>query len=440
MKIRFFLIFLVSCFSIFAGDIGDYQIRLTEVTMDNFPGLHSYTAGEYDGEWLLIGGRIEGLHSRQPRAAFLASENNTNIYVINPETGEVWFAPLPAEPLSIFDQLQSTNMQFEQYHEILYLTGGYGYSTSAGDYITYSYLTAIDIPRLISSVKQGEIDLKAIYQSSDERVQVTGGQLRRIGERFFLVGGNRFTGQYRPMSGGRGFTQEYTNQIRSFLISRTDGYPVLMEYQAVTDKDELHRRDYNLVPQIFPDGTQGLTAFSGVFQYGADIPWLNTVDIFTDRYTPVIGFSQNLNQYHTANMAVHDAESNTMYTIFFGGIGRYGINEAGELIDDPLIPFRRTISMISRNDTGQMMERQIGMMPGYLGTAAEFFPCPDTQQNDQGIIMLGSLRPDIIKAGYIYGGIESSSANIFNINDGTQSRASNRMFLVELVKDQHSRD
>jgi hypothetical protein len=54
--------------------------------------------------------------------------------------------------------------------------------------------------------------------------------------------------------------------------------------------------------------------------------------------------------------------------------------------------------------------------------------------HEREILQLNSLSSDSTLVGYIYGGIESSAANIFFINDGTQSSASNQIFKVYVVK------
>jgi hypothetical protein len=40
----------------------------------------------------------------------------------------------------------------------------------------------------------------------------------------------------------------------------------ISNYQTVTDAVHLHRRDYNLLPQVFPNGELGYTISSGVFK------------------------------------------------------------------------------------------------------------------------------------------------------------------------------
>ena len=420
-----------------AQDIGDRLVVLQEVTIPDMPGLHSFAWGQDNGEWLMIGGRTEGLHRRQPFAAFQASFNNTTVYVVNPSTSEIWTAPLSTLPTAIFEQLQCTNMEFEQRGNTLYIIGGYGFSATANDHITHGKLTAVDVPGTIAAIKNNSSMVPHFRQLSDTRLAVTGGYVGVLNDVFHLVGGQRFIGRYNPMGPdfGPGFIQEYTNAIRRFEIDDDGTSMSLVNFTETIDTANLHRRDYNLTSQIFPDGTQGFTAFSGVFQYASDIPWLNTVDITASSYTVVPVFEQLLNQYHTAHMAAHSTSLNSMNTVFFGGIGRYFFDANNQLMDDINVPFVNTISRVERSGNGTMTETAIGNMPALLGAGAEFILNPSVPRLFNDVIDLDQLAGDTVLAGHIVGGIESSAANIFFINTGTQSSAAARVFRVLLVED-----
>ncbi|MFN9325547.1 MAG: hypothetical protein ACK6A5_09190, partial [Flavobacteriales bacterium] len=139
MKIRPLSLFLFALpFALSAQHLGDRRVVLQEVTIPNMPGIQSFAWGQHEGEWLLIGGRTDGLHRRQPFAAFLAADNNTTAYVVNPTTTEVWSASLSSLPTAVFEQLQCTNMEFEMRGNTLYIIGGYGFSPTANDHITHS--------------------------------------------------------------------------------------------------------------------------------------------------------------------------------------------------------------------------------------------------------------------------------------------------------------
>ena len=113
-----------------------------------------------------------------------------------------------------------------------------------------------------------------------------------------------------------------------------------------------------MLSQVFPNDDLGLTVFSGAFQYVTDLPWLNTVDIVNGNYKVKPGFYQHLNQYHSAYTPIFDSITNEMHSILFGGIGWYFFDKSGTLIDDKNVPFVKTVSMISRDSSGNMNEKK----------------------------------------------------------------------------------
>jgi hypothetical protein len=208
---------------------------------------------------------------------------------------------------------------------------------------------------------------------------------------------------------------------------------IVTHLQAITDEVNLHRRDYNVVPQILPNQQEGLTAFSGVFQVGADLPFLNCVNIDSSAYNVNNDFSQYYNHYHCANIPLYSAATNEMHNLFFGGISQY-YDSAGVLVQNNDVPFVKTIARVTRDANGTMAEYKLPIeMPALLGAGAEFIPT-DVPVYPNEVIKLDALTSDSTLLGYIYGGINSSEPNIFWVNDGTQSIASNGIFKVFLIK------
>lgn len=421
----------------FAQTPEEFLIEIEPLVIDSAPGVHSFSWGHTnDGKWVVIGGRIDGLHRRQPWAAFLEQDNNKFVFVIDPVSEGVWYSDLSVLSASLYEQLQSTNQQFFQRDSMLYITGGYGYSATAADHITHPYLTAVSVDELANAVINATSITPYFRQIMDLNMKVTGGQLGILNDRFYLVGGNLFDGAYNPMgpNNGPGFVQVYSNDIRAFDIVDDGVNLSIQNYVATHDTINLHRRDYNMAPQVFPNGTEGFTAFSGVFDYN-DFPYLNTVDIDETSYSVNNSFNQYLSQYHSAKIPVFDANANTMHTLFFGGLSQYTLDAQNNLVEDQNVPFVKTISRVTRFSNGSMQE--IGLdyveMPTLVGAGAEFIPI---QQyfSSRHILDLNAVPQTKTLIGYIYGGIESSAANIFEINDGTQSFASNVIFKVFINK------
>ena len=256
----------------------NFHFQLQPVQVAGFNGVQSAATGIWEGKIAVLGGRTDGLHRRQPFASFLPDGNNPQIYVIDPVGSASWSAPVASLPTGIQEQLLASNLQFNQNGPWLYLTGGYGYSPTAGDHVTHNKLTVVRLDSLMHAVQTGQPVVPWFRQVADDRFAVTGGQLGLQDGVFYLAGGHLFEGRYNPMNHPT-FTQTYVTEVRRFTIS-DDGQNLSVNFlPAWSDPINLHRRDNNMLPQIFPDGRRGFTNFSGVFQQSADLPYLNSVDM-----------------------------------------------------------------------------------------------------------------------------------------------------------------
>lgn len=434
MKIMTFFIGLLLSVNLMGQADFPFKISLEPFTINGVSGLHSYAMGQYDGKWVVIGGRLDGLHARQPFNAFPASQNNQSIFVISPENNSVQSTTINSLPLGLREQLQSTNMQFFQDGDYLIIVGGYGYSHSEGDHITYPYLTVVDLPKLVESIENGMDISDSFQQIADDYFAVTGGNLGKIGEEYYLVGGHRFDGRYNPMNMPT-FIQTYTDGIRKFTI---DGFENNLSFEStgtISYAIHLHRRDNNLLPQIYPDGTFGYTIFSGVFQINQNLPFLYPVDITAEGYQAIESFNQYLSHYHSAKVALFDENENSMHNLFFGGMSQF-YYENENLIQDNNVPFVKTISRVSRDSEGILTEVKLPIeMPDLLGASAEFFINEDLQFVEKDIINISNIQTDSVLLGYIFGGIHSNGLNPFSQNNTGITSASTQAFKVWIARE-----
>ena len=411
-----------------------FSLSLEEIEIPDLPGKQSYVYGVYGGEWLVFSGRTEGLHRPQPSAAFPPEANNREVLVVNPNTRQVWSTGIATLPAPLQEQVQSSNLNFTQDKEHLYACGGYAHAAAQDAHTTFDRMLVVDLAGAIAAVKANG-DLSPHFHSfQDPRMAVTGGQLARLGDDFYLVGGHRFEGVYNPNGAefGDGFVQEYTNAIRRFQIAQDSaGNFQLTNCHEVVDSLQLHRRDFNLIPQVFSDGEPGFTAFSGVFQYEEDLPWLNAVHIGPGGYRVVPEFEQIFSHYNCARLPLYSKAQGAMHNYFFGGMAQYYLDEAGELVNDLNVPFVKMISRVTRRDDGQMAEYNTGMeMPGFLGAGAELIPNPGAPWLPHGVLEIDLLPEGRQLVGYIYGGIESSERNLFFTQEDRESWPSRRVFEV----------
>jgi len=413
----------------------NYTIELEAISIPGLQGLHSYAFAQHDGKWLIIGGRKDGLHARQRFNAFPAAQNNTEIYVIDANSKQFWTASLNSLTTGIKEQLQSTNMSFTQSSDTLYIVGGYAFSATANNHITFPNLATVNVSGLINAVINGTAITSFFKQITDNRFAVTGSQLGKIGNTFYLVGGHKFDGQYNPM-GNPTYTQTYTNEIRKFEVNNSDAIIVINNYNTISDAVHLHRRDYNLLPQIFPDGSEGFTISSGVFQPSVDLPYLYPVDIKASGIDPITSFNQYLSNYHGAKACLYDSVSNSMHNLFFGGMSQY-YYQNGALVQDNNVPFVKTISRLTRSADGTLTEYQLPIeMPGLKGASAEFIPNHNLPHFPSEIIKLSRVAADTILIGHIYGGLLSPWLNPFTDNQTTTTSADNAIYAVRLIKNE----
>lgn len=413
MKI-FFTTFILFCSVIcnvylFASD-EPYTIEVEEVVMPGTPAIHSFAFAQSDGKWLFIGGRINGLHGFTPATSFPKQYSNKNVFVVDPVTGQTWSRNIFTDfPFSVSDQLRSTNMQYFQDGNKLYITGGYGYDSTVNSLKTFPLLTVIDVREMINGVISGTSVSPYLRQTSDVRMQVTGGEMFKLGDYFYLLGGHVFTGGYR-----RGINnQVYTNQFRKFKINDNGVTVNISDYTAQTDTVEYHRRDMNVVPALKPGGVnEYYILYGGVFKSNIDLPYLNP--IYIDESSAVVdyGYEQKMNQYTTANMNVFDLNSGKMHTTFFGGISLYSYNEITQTLEyDSLVPFINDITTLTRFSNGSSEEKiSAEKMPALLGANAKFILNDSVPHYSNGIIKLNQLSGRTC-VGYIYGGIRAILPN-----------------------------
>lgn len=433
--LTFGLLFLFSIFSCNEKQ-PEYLLKaeIKEITFDKAPALNSYVHAVHEGQWLFIGGRTDGLHDHRPDRSYPKAFSNSEIIVMDPSAKEVWSKSLEGLPQNLFEQMQSTGMCFYQDGNVLTMVGGYGWSDSSDDYLTFPYLTRVDVAGLMQAVRNGHDIDQFFTQVENQDMAVAGGYLGKMEDVFYLVFGHRFDGRYSTQT-NKGHRQEYTHEIRKFTVAGQSGIPVINDMDKIRDTAHFHRRDYNLLPQIFPNGDFGYTAFSGVFQFERNFPWLNPVNIYKDGYEVVETFEQQFSHYHSACVPVYRRSANQMDNLFFGGMARFVPDpETGEIINDPLVPSVKTISQVSRFADGKLQEGILTVkMPGFLGASANFIHSDNIPLLHGKIVDYDKLPVGKTLIGYIYGGLESTHPNIFLRPEG-ESNSTNRIFEVYITK------
>lgn len=428
-SVIFFFLFALNSF----GQEFPFTVELNPVFSSQDIALQSFAYGTWNNRVLLIGGRKDGLHQRQPFASFAADGMPSNISILDLNN----YSSTPVEfdviDVALSEQFSSTNIQFYQTDSILWLVGGYGYSNTAQDHITYPMLTAINLKTFFEAQDNGTFAFESFDFITDERFAVTGGSLKKLNDVFYLAAGQRFDGRYNPMNNPT-FTQTYTEKVSRFIPTLTEAGIQIEWLSEFSDPALLHRRDLNVMEGIDSNGEMNFTLFSGVFQQVADLPFLNCVEVNSNGITEVPEFQHLLNQYHCGHVSLYDAQSHKQHYLFLGGISEY-YYEGDVLTQNVDVPFTKNIACVTRNANNQWVEELIpSILPGYLGSSSELILNENLSLINGEIIDLNNANNGgEILLGHLLGGIRSTTQNIFWINNGKQSFPNDTLYEVWLV-------
>jgi hypothetical protein len=432
----YLLVFVALCISarphaqVNLGNPADlpFTVTLEEVTQTEIPAMHSFAFGQYQGWWIAIGGRINGLHGFFPFTAFPEESANSNIRLIDPENGDTYQFALNALGAAInIDPLKATNPQYAQVGETLYITGGYGRQSSSGDFVTFPYLTTVHLPTLVSKMLANTNPVSAFKQLQDNRFAVCGGEMDYLHDFFYLVGGHHFTGTY-SQTPSPFFTQTYSNSIRKFKVENSANSLTVSDYSTHVDEENLHRRDFNLVPIIKANGEEALVLHGGVFRPDADLPYYKPVYITATQPVDLDeSYSQIFSQYTCPVATLFDANRQTSYSIFFGGLSAHYFNTSTQTVTyDERVPFIRDISVFERLPNGSSKEYLLPIrFDALLGSNMIFVPADSVPKYANEVLNINAFPSGVASfAGYLFGGIKADIPNI------TTSSASNRLFKV----------
>lgn len=430
-----------------------YTLEIKEVSIGSasVPNIHSIAAAEWQGQWVFLGGRTNGLHGMTGMNAFDPAYENRELWVIDPEGQQSWHKSLENSPASglnadVVDSLSAVNTQFYQDGDHWIIVGGYGYKRSVANHVTYSTLTVVDLPGLVAWVKEtaGAESTQAadhIDQIVDSYFQVTGGGLERIGEEYQLIFGQNYSGRYRPFLDG-----VYTKQVRRFLVDLGDTLVVPeLSKVATFQNDAFRRRDLNVVtilertnPNIL---VERALVLSGVFtpETGAwTAPVLIGPEGSVEMDDPLAEdtLKQAFQVYHCSKASLFNRVTSEAHILLFGGLSVLELNqETSQFVRDDQVPFINQCSLIVRDAKGKLSQYwlptrfpdiRLGGKELRFGTNAEFFISKDVAKLHPKIIDLAAIdSPTVI--GHVFGGIFSDAGN--NGNTG----ASGRVFEVTLI-------
>ncbi len=418
-----------------------YTLTFVPSTPAGLPAMHSYCiANVSPTQWLILGGRLQGLHTFNPAGNFAGP--NTFLWSIDPTIAKATkLADLTHIAPAFSDPLMATNQECEYRADTgdWYIVGGYGLSRPTKQYLTFPTITRISVPALLSAVNgktsrsQTQSAVAKLLsdpanQVTNPAMKVTGGSLSHMASGLeFLAFGQIFDGQYNPFSSG-GFTQTYTQNVLPFSITLNPfAIRTLSPITSSSTSAPFNRRDFAAVYDVDPATQQPRFAiFGGVFQPGAikayDYPVYITGAGTSISVAPDQSVSQHFGNYEAPVVVVWDGSS--IYHTFFGGISHYFLNQSAaqaqvyQLVSrqgrNDGLPFVADIATLMQDSTGKYQEfvSQQPIPDNLLhGASVDFLAnlaMASKFQNSGEVVNLQSFTPgekELI--GYIFGGIEA---------------------------------
>ncbi len=415
-----FVVVIVFNFVLNAQMMSEFTIELKGKETLPELGIQSFSWGKSGDEVLIIGGRLDGLHKRQPWASFDSLGHNQQLIVWNTKTNETWKAKYSNLTIAIFEQLKATNHCFSQVCDSLFIVGGYGISQKEG-HITFASALRFSVSEVINAVKKNQLNNSLFEQFTSDNFAVTGGQIIFYNEKLHLVGGHRFDGRYNPQN-GPSYVQTYTNAARIFTWEKGNS-PIF--YPELTNVEAFHKRDFNLL-NVKSGEAQKLVALSGVFKLDEDLPFQTASVIYKDSFFIQPQFRQFYNHYDCVDISIYVEKEQTTHTFLLGGIAQF-YDSLGVLTQDDNVPFTRSISRLSFRPDGSIEEYLLPTkMPDFIGAGSAFFENPEKKE-------IG-LDDDEISLGLLFGGIRANHSNIFWSDDSIASVASSNVYEVILKR------
>lgn len=394
------------------GPLPPFTIQIEPVVTTPLPALHSFAFAQSGDKWLVIGGRTNGLHGLNSSGGFPPEYKNDLVTVIDTATWAFYTADLNQLPKVIADPMRSTNMQYIQEGNYLYMIGGYGYDSVASMFVSFPKLTAVHVDDMIDAVINAQPIAPTIRQVTDTNFSICGGELGKIGSDYYLMFGHNFGGRYSDPPSPL-FTQTYSDRIKKFNLS-DDGTTInLTGFTYQLDTNNFHRRDLNTGPIVNPDGSFGIGAYGGAFRKDSVLPFREPIKITSTATTVNFAYQQVMHQYTCAMMPIYDSATQKMYTVFFGGISLHNYNDTSSvLIRDANVPFIDDISTMTVLPDGTTEETILPVkLPALLGSNAKFVHTKHLSSYANEVIRIRDLPNTKVLAGYMFGGIRAMEGN-----------------------------
>lgn len=389
-----------------------------EASAAPFTPLHSYASGEYGDTMLFFGGIAgQGLHlllqGSGDGVAFPLSVFNDRVYLLDQGSNQLMSGGVAHFSEAMRNRLRVTNSAQVQYGDTLYIYGGYGPIEGVSEWYTYASVVAVNLPAVDAAIRASQpIPETAFTVLPSAAAQVAGANMVQMGDKFALIGGSNFEGDYGlGFDNPQPFTNTYSDSVHVFDRNVSLTTPI----ETFVDPYWLHRRDMQALPVTLPDGggtRAGFSAPGGVFN--AVFPWENPLiyglgdtAVTTDEF-----FIQKMNQYEGAHVSLYSASTGENRLILMGGL-TFQVYDTNfdQWYYDFAVPWSDTVSELTLVGEAYVpdSEKFIGTMPLPMSNG-RFHLASNIPANENHQILLDQVPHNEHLIGRVYGGLAADSA------------------------------
>lgn len=423
-----------------------------ENSPNSFTPLHSYATGEHEGDVLFFSGisgmGLHGMTQNGTQVSFPVNTFSRRVFVVDHTTGIVRSGTTDHLSPQLREALTITNPAYLQEGGFLYIFGGYGPTNAGDNWTTRGTQTRIDLAAVRAAVLADQPLPEAAFEvTTDAESQLTGGRAIDLGEKFALVGGAIFTGDYGRLATAT-FTEQYKIQVNVFDKSdKVNPTQTFGQTAGVPSQDRLRRRDMNALPAMLPpsgggeERRPGFAVLGGVFRQAA-FGWTTPLTHAADDGAIVhhTTFTQHMNQYEGPAASLYSTVNDQNRFLLFSGISAYTWNGVSFVTTNPTlfnIPWTAEITEITTAGGEFTNERVMGVMPNPV-VNGELVINERIPRLANGQIDLDEMPASEVLLGRIYGGLRAAAPAVAPATYA--SGVINDVFIVVGVRGDVTRD
>lgn len=385
------------------------KIRTAASTLP-FTPLHSYAVGEAGEDVLFFGGISgQGLHLLTQgggSVAFPSSVYSDKIFLVDQGSGTLLQSGVGHLSQAVREHLRCVTAGFVQYGDNLYIYGGYGPLDVGDVWTTKPAVLQIDLQAVRTALHASQPAPQSAFTILPcPQAQSAGSIMIKMGDRFALIGGSNFSGDYGlGEAHSQPFSNVYTDRV--FIFDRT----VSMTNPVSTFHDPfwLHRRDLNAAPISAPDGVggtkSGYAMVCGVFNGPA--PWENPATWFVGDGSVTVHdqFIQKMNQYEGPRVSLYSQSAGRNRVLLMGGLSYQVYDSSIGFYYDFLVPWVTTVNDLVY-ENGQFVDEQLAGDTTIPMTNTHVILRENIPVNASGQVMLDQMPHNEHRIGRIFGGL-----------------------------------